>query len=200
MKTLLYLSSSLNGEAGESSKLAQYYLSTLENNGQNIELIQRELNSQPIPHLNANSFTGFQLAETERNQEQQAAAALSEQLIDELRRADELVIAMPLYNLGIPSTFKAWIDHVARAGHTFQYTSNGPQGLLKDKPVTIVAARGGSYANTPLDTQSEYLRHIFALMGLHDLRFIYAENLARGGDMAEQSRQDARQQIEQQVA
>ena len=91
-----------------------------------------------------------------------------------------LVIGMPMYNFGVPSTFKAWVDRLARAGVTFKYTENGPVGLLADKKVVVLAARGGQYVGTAKDTQTTYLKDFFAFVGLTDVEFVYAEGLAMG--------------------
>ena len=100
-----------------------------------------------------------------------------------------------MYNLGIPSTLKAWIDRVARAGKTFQYTANGPEGLIKDMKAYLVFARGGQYRGTPVDTQTGYLQGILGLMGISDIETVYAEKLAMGETEREQSISNARRQI-----
>ena len=76
------------------------------------------------------------------------------------------MVGLPMYNFGIPSQLKSWIDHVARAGITFRYTENGPQGLLEDKPVTVLAARGGLYAGTDNDTVTPYIKLFFGFVGI----------------------------------
>ncbi|HQY47645.1 MAG TPA: NAD(P)H-dependent oxidoreductase, partial [Usitatibacteraceae bacterium] len=91
-----------------------------------------------------------------------------------------IVIGLPMYNFGIPSTLKAYFDHVARAGVTFKYTEKGPVGLLGGKRAVILAARGGLYAGTPMDTQSAYVRDFLRFVGIDDVRFVYAEGLAMG--------------------
>jgi FMN-dependent NADH-azoreductase len=96
-----------------------------------------------------------------------------------------VIIGMPMYNFGVPSTFKAWIDRVARAGITFKYTETGPQGLLTNKKVYVLAARGGKYAGTPKDSQSQYLKDVLGFIGLNDIKFVYVEGLAMGGDAAQ---------------
>jgi FMN-dependent NADH-azoreductase len=113
----------------------------------------------------------------QRSQEQTDLATISDDLIEELKNSDTIVVAMPMYNFGVPSTFKAWVDRVARAGITFQYTENGPAGLLKDKTVIVVASRGGIYAGTQKDSQTQYLKDVFSFMGMEDITFIYAEGL-----------------------
>ena len=99
-------------------------------------------------------------------------------MIDELKRADVIVLGLPMYNFGVPSTLKAYFDHVARAGVTFRYTETGPVGLLTGKKVYVFAARGGLYAGTPRDTQTQYVRDFLAFLGMDDVEFIYAEGLA----------------------
>jgi len=90
------------------------------------------------------------------------------------------VLGLPLYNFGVPSGLKAYIDHIARAGSTFKYTETGPVGLLTGKKAVIFAARGGKYVGTPADTQSEYIRGFLAFIGITDVEFVYAEGLAMG--------------------
>jgi len=102
----------------------------------------------------------------------------SDALIDELRRADAIVLGLPMYNFGLPSTLKAYFDHVARAGVTFRYTEKGAVGLLTGKKVYVFSARGGLYAGTSRDTQTPYVRDILAFLGMDDIEFIYAEGLA----------------------
>jgi FMN-dependent NADH-azoreductase len=85
-----------------------------------------------------------------------------------------------MYNLGIPSTLKAWIDHVARAGITFRYTANGPQGLLAGKQAYVFATRGGRYAGTAFDTQTDFIRNFLGFIGITVVEFVYAEGLNMG--------------------
>jgi FMN-dependent NADH-azoreductase len=83
-----------------------------------------------------------------------------------------------MYNFGVPSQLKAYFDHIARAGVTFKYTEKGPVGLLSGKKVYVFAARGGLYARTPLDTQTNYVRDFLRFLGMTDVEFVYAEGLA----------------------
>ena len=200
MKTILQINSSLNGDQGQSSKMANDFVDQLQANSNASQLIRRDLHAAPIPHLDGQRFAAFTTPAAERNAAQQAVVAESDALINELRDADIIVLGMPLYNLGVPSTFKAYIDHVARAGETFRYTANGPEGLLQDKKVYIFAARGGKYEGTAMDTQSAYLRHILGLMGIKDIEFVYAEGLNMGGDVAEQALSAAQELIRKKAA
>lgn len=197
MKKLLVIQSSLFSGQGQSSQLAEAYAKRWQTRHPGAEVIQRDLAVTPIPHLTAETFQGFGLAPEERNATQQAAAELSDELIAELQAADEIVIALPMYNFSLPSTFKAWMDHVARVGVTFKYTDTGPVGLLAKRPVTVFAARGGQYSGTPKDTQTPLIETFFGFIGLAAPRFVYAEGLALGPDSAEQALSQAREQLEQ---
>ncbi len=200
MKTILQINSSLFGEQGQSSKMANDFVAQLQANSDATQLLRRDLHADPLPHLDGQRFAAFTTPAAERDTAQQAVVAESDTLINELRDADIIVLGMPLYNLGVPSTFKAYIDHVARAGETFRYTANGPEGLLENKKVYIFAARGGKYEGTAMDTQSAYLRHILGLMGIKDIEFVYAEGLNMGGDVAEQALVAAQDLIRQKAA
>jgi FMN-dependent NADH-azoreductase len=107
---------------------------------------------------------------------------------------------VPMYNFGVPAQLKNWIDAIARARVTFQYTDQGPEGLLKDKKVYVALTRGGQYRNTPADTQVPYLQTIFSFLGLTDVQFVYAEGLAMGPEAEQQALASAQTQIEDAIA
>lgn len=176
MKNVLVINSSLNGEQGNSTILSKELLSSLISKV-GVNIIERDLYQQILPHLTQQEMTAWMTPANERTDEQNQLASVSDTLIEELKSSDTLIIGMPMYNFGIPSVFKAWIDRIARAGITFKYTEQGPVGLITGKKVIIVAARGGMYAGTPKDSQSQYLKDVFAFMGLTDVEFIYAEGL-----------------------
>jgi FMN-dependent NADH-azoreductase len=131
-----------------------------------------------VPHLNGERFGAFIAKPEERTDAQHAVVAYSDALIDELKRADIVVLGLPMYNFGVPSQLKAYFDHIARAGVTFKYTATGPVGLLTGKKVYVFATRGGLYAGSPLDTQTGYVRDFLGFLGMNDVQFIYAEGLA----------------------
>ena len=180
MKTLLQINTSLFSNQGQSSLLANRFVANWQNDHVDGRVIVRDLATAPIPHLDGERFTAFLSQPETRTTEQQTIVDFSDQLINELKAADVLVLGLPLYNFGVPSVFKAYIDHIARAGSTFQYTAQGPVGLLTGKKAVIFAARGGKYAGTPLDTQSDYIRGFLAFIGITDVEFVYAEGLAMG--------------------
>ncbi len=181
MTQVLHLSSSIFGENSKSNRLAATFVDRLQAQGAGVNVTRRDLAADAVPHLSGAAFQAFSTPAEDRTPEQQQLTALSDALVEELQRSDTIVLGLPMYNFGIPSSLKAWIDHVARAGLTFQYTANGPQGLLTGKKLYVFATRGGQYLGTSLDTQSQYIRDFFAFLGVQDVEFIYAENLARPG-------------------
>jgi FMN-dependent NADH-azoreductase len=186
MHTILQINSSLFGEAGQSSKLAAEFAASLAAST-GARLVVRDLARNPVPHLTAERFTALTTPVAERSLDQQRHAAESDALIEELRAADTVVLGLPMYNFGVPSTLKAYFDHLARAGVTFRYTAEGPVGLLTGKRVYVFATRGGRHAGTATDMQSAFVRQFLGFIGLRDVEFVYAEGLALGLEQREQA-------------
>src|SRR5882672_5705111 len=180
MTTLLQIHSSLFGDTGQSSRLSDRFVELRRQAEPRLALIRRDLARDPVPHLTAASFQAFLKPAADRTPDEQAAADYSDGLIGELKRADVIVLGLPMYNFGVPSSVRAYFDHVARAGVTFRYTSAGPEGLLKGKQFIVFATRGGKYAGTPADTQTGYVKQFFRFLGIEDVSFVYAEGLAHG--------------------
>ena len=179
MTTLLQIKASISHDQGLSSQLANDFVAAYRKSHPHAKVLVREVASaEPVPHLNGERFGAFITKPEERTDLQHAVVAYSDALIDELQRADIIVIGLPMYNFGVPSQLKAYFDHIARAGVTFRYTATGPVGLLTGKKVYVFAARGGLYAGTSLDTQTGYVRDFLAFLGMQDVQFVYAEGLA----------------------
>ena len=179
MTTLLQIKASISHDQGLSSRLANNFVAAYRTGHPDAKVLVREVASaEPVPHLNGERFGAFITKPEERTDAQHAVVAYSDALIDELKRADIVVIGLPMYNFGVPSQLKAYFDHIARAGVTFKYTATGPVGLLTGKKVYVFAARGGLYAGSPLDTQTGYVRDFLAFLGMKDVQFVYAEGLA----------------------
>src|SRR5256885_6710923 len=178
MKTLLQIKSSTFPDGGQSSRLTERFIAAWRESNPHGRVIVRDLALEPVPHLDAARFGAFLANPGERSAAQQAVIEHSDALIDELRRADVIVLGLPMYNFGLPSTLKAYFDHVARAGITFRYTEKGAVGLLKGENVYVFSARGGLYAGTSRDTQTPYVRDILSFLGMDDIEYIYAEGLA----------------------
>ena len=199
MKTLLQIQTSLFESQGQSSRLAQRFTREWQAANPGGEVIVRDIGREPVPHLTAERFQAFLAKPDERTAEQQAVAGFSDTLIDELRRADVIVLGLPMYNFGIPSSLKAYFDHIARAGVTFRYTEKGAEGLLKGKKAYVFAARGGIYAGTPLDTQTAYARDFLRFIGIGEVEFVYAEGLSMGDAPREKALAAANRAIERLV-
>ena len=175
---ILQINSSIFSGAGQSTGLADQFVARLQAQNPGARLTVRDLAGDPVPHLDAARFGAFLAKPEDRTPAQQAVVTYSDVLIDELKRADVVVLGLPLYNFGLPSTLKAYFDHVGRVGATFRYTEKGPVGLLTGKKVFVFAARGGFYAGTPNDSQTPYIRAFLSFLGMSDIEFVYAEGLA----------------------
>lgn len=176
--TILQVNTSLNAARGVSTQLASELVAELRASNPDADVIVRDLARDPVPHLDAERFGAFTATPGTRSAAQRAVLRDSDMLIAELRRADVVVLGLPMYNFGVPSQLKAWFDHIARAGVTFKYTDRGSEGLLRGKKAYVLAARGGRYAGTPADTQTAYVRRFLAFLGITDVEFVYAEGLA----------------------
>ena len=180
MTKLLQINTSLFSSAGQSSRLADEFVAQWRAENPQGEVRVRDLAKDPVPHLTAERFQAFLAKPEERTAAQQADAGISDALVEELKSADTIVIGLPMYNFGVPSTLKAYFDHVARAGITFRYTEKGPQGLLGGKQVYVFSTRGGIHAGTPRDSETAYVRDFLAFLGITEVEFIFAEGLAMG--------------------
>lgn len=200
MKTLLQINASMFAGNGQSSQLANQFVTAWKLRNPGGRVIVRELAEDPVPHLDGARFSAFLAAPEARTPEQQAIVAYSDALVEEIKAADTIVIGLPLYNFGVPSQLKAYFDHIARAGVTFKYTDKGPVGLIADKPVVVFAARGGRYAGTPMDTQTGFVRDFLRFIGLANVEFVYAEGLAMGDESKTAALSAARDRLERLAA
>jgi len=193
MKTLLQLNTSLFSAGGQSTQLANAFVEEWQRNHPDARVIIRDLANEPVPHLNATRLQAFMTPAEQRSVEQQAIVVYSDALIAELKNADVVVLGLPLYNFGIPSALQAYFDHLARAGVTFNYTANGPVGIMQGKRVLVFATRGGKYAGTQQDSATTQVRAFLNLLGMQDVGFVYAEGLNIDADTRAQGLTAARQ-------
>ena len=202
MNNILILDSAATGESSVSRRLTRAAAEALVARDPDAHIILRDVGSNPIPHLTAETVPAIRagIVETEAARE---ALELSDALIAELKAADLIVSGAPMYNFGMPSTLKAWFDHVLRARITFQYSEAGPEGLLKGKKAIVVEARAGLYSEGPaasMDSQEPHIRTLLGFMGIDDVTFVRAEKLAFGPEAAEAAIGGALGQIEQELA
>ena len=170
MQKILVINSSVRQENSNSRQLVAKIIHRLQNSSETACVTHRDLAQDPLPHFDAASLAGFSDPSTEQ---EHAAAELSDTLIAELKGSDTVVIGLPVYNFSIPSTLKAWIDNVARAGVTFSYSEKGPEGFITGKKVYIVTARGGGR----VDHIEMQLKETLAMMGMTDVTFVHAASL-----------------------
>jgi FMN-dependent NADH-azoreductase len=195
MTTILQLNSAARSQGAQSTLLANELTTKLQQSNADAKVVVRDLLANALPHLDESVLGAFFTPAENRTAEQAAIVAKSDALIAELQAADVIVIGAPMYNFGISSQLKAYFDWISRAGVTFRYTENGPEGLVKGKKVFVVAARGGKYAGTANDSHTPYLKTFLGFLGMTDVSFIYAEGLNMGPDSANAALAGAREAI-----
>ncbi len=147
------------------------------------DVIRRDLKNA-LPQINEDWVGANFTPADQRDNVQRDTLALSDELVDELQRADTIVIGVPVYNFGVPTALKAWIDLVARAGLTFQYTADGPVGLLEGKRAILAVATGGTPVGSDIDFATGYLRHVLGFIGIADVEVIAADRVMAQGEEA----------------
>ena len=203
MKNILLIESSPRGGDSYSHQAARSIVNELQTRNPGSGIVVRDLGQNPPPHVGMAFIGGMYAAPEQRTPDQARSLALSDALIDELFAADTIVIASPMHNLGVPSTLKAWIDHISRAGRTFSYGANGPQGLLKDKHAIVVLASGGVYSEghmKALDFAEPYLRTALGFLGITDVDVVRVAGVAISAIGPEKALATANSQSKQLVA
>ena len=195
-KNILRIDASASINTSNSKKIGNELINKLESLYPAAQVKQRDLN-QDISFIDeawvAANFTPLD----QRSLVQRQRLAFSDELIDEIKQADHIVLTTPMYNFSIPATLKSWIDLICRAGVTFQYTADGPIGLIKDKRLDIVITTGGVPLQSPVDFVSDYLKQVFRFIGIEDINIIAADQMNIDADT---SYRNALDQIEQSYA
>lgn len=194
---ILQINASARREAAGavSTRLANELVAGLRATNPDAALTVRDLAATPHPLLDEAALGALFTPAEQRTPEQAARVALDDALIAQIQAADVVVLGVPTYNFGVSAQLKNWIDAISRARVTFQYTANGPEGLLKGKRVYAVLTRGGIYKDTPADTVAPYLKNVLGFLGMTDVQFIYAEGLAMGPDAEQAALAGARARI-----
>lgn len=179
MTHILRVESSIKGEASVSRKLTDRIVARLTAADPDATVTLRDL-STGVPHIDGDWIGAVYTPAEARSPEQADRAAYSDTLLAEVRAADTLVIALPVYNFGVPAPLKGWIDHLARKGETFQYTEAGPEGLLKGKRAIVALSSDGTRIGSEIDFASGYVRHMLGFFGITDVDFIAADQMVFG--------------------
>ncbi|WP_149193401.1 FMN-dependent NADH-azoreductase [Luteimonas suaedae] len=182
---LLHIDSSVSGAGSITRALTAAIVAPWHDCPESTRVVYRDLDAAPIAHLHGAALAG----------KDSAAAAEAENALQEFLDADVIVLGAPMYNFGIPSTLKAWIDRIAVAGKTFRYTSEGPEGLAGGKRVIVAVGSGGQHAGAPSDFIEPYLRLVFGFLGINDIHFVRAEGVALSAQHREQALAAARASI-----
>lgn len=194
MSTLLKIQSSLFNEQGQSSILANRFAERWLERHPGGKILNRDLARDPLPHLDLPSFKAFQTSPGERTAAQQRIVERSDRLIEELKSADTIVLATPMYNFSVPSVLHAYFDHIARAGVTFRYTADGSEGLIKGKKAHVFVTRGGIYGGD--HSQTEFVQQFLGFIGITDVEVTLAEGLAMGDSTRTEALEGAEKAIE----
>jgi len=182
MSNILYITASIRSDAESVSRqLGQRVVDSLAAQGGKV--VTRDLAANDIPHLTAERFAANLTPAGERTPEQAELAAYADALIAELQAADTIVIASPVYNFAAPATLKLWADMVARAGTTFRYTANGPEGLLTGKKAYLAIASGGTPVGADFDFMTRWLTFFLGFLGITDVAMVAADGImGEGGE------------------
>jgi len=200
MSKVLVLKSSILAGYSQSGQLADHLVSEWKAAHPGDEVTVRDLAANPVPVLDGELVGALRPSGAELSARQQEALDLSNELIAELQAHDTVIITAPMYNFNIPTQLKNYFDLVARAGITFRYTENGPEGLVKGKKVVVLSSRGGIHKDTPSDLLTPYLTLFLGFLGMSDVQFVFAEGIGYGPEVAEKAANDAKDVISKIVA
>lgn len=181
MKNILVVKSSISGAQSHSNQLADAIVERIQSRNKDSQTTIRDVASDHAPHIDLATFTTFRTPVDQWTAEDNRRAQYSEQVIAELNEAEIIVIAIPMYQFSIPSQLKTWLDNASRAGKTFSYSANGPQGLLKNKKVYLAISSGGVYSQGPMaavDFTESYMRAVLGFFGLTDITTFRVEGTA----------------------
>ena len=185
---ILHLDSSVTGPNSVSRPLTAAAAEQLKSANPGAEYIYRDLVKNSLRHYTA-VLRSHGADAPETTPEQKAELATGKEILDEFMSADTVLIGAPMYNFGIPSQLKAWVDLICVAGTTFKYGATGPEGLCGGKKVVIISTRGGLYGPDspfePFDHQEKYLKDLFTFLAITDVTVITAEGVAYGPEKAE---------------
>ena len=175
MANILNIKTSISEENSVSNMMSKAVIDRLLKKDPSSKVVVRNLAADPIPHMELQHFNAFNIMDEERTPTQKEVSRFSDEAVKEIQEADIIVIGVPFYNFSIPSTLKAWIDHISIAGKTFTYTDGVLKGLLENKKVYLNFAVGGIYDNGIVENMERYLTTFFAFVGITDVKVFKTE-------------------------
>ena len=195
MSKVLVITASPRGERSVSRSLTTHFAQLWAQHHPKETVLLRDVGHHPVPHVTEPWVLGAFAPAEAQTPESKAAIAISDQLVEEFLSADKYIFGVPMYNLNIPSTFKAYIDQIVRAGKTFAVGPNGYEGLVKGKKALFITSSGGAFpTGSPMaayNFQEPYLKAIFGFIGVTDVQFVTADSMNQGDDAAKASREKA---------
>ena len=200
MSKVLVLKSSILANYSQSNQLADYFVAKWKAQHSGDEITVRDLAANPVPVLDGELVGAMRPSDATLTARQQEALTLSDELIAELQAHDVIVINAPMYNFNIPTQLKTYFDLIARAGVTFRYTEQGPEGLVTGKRVIVLTSRGGVHKDSPSDLLVPYLNLFLGFIGITDINYVFAEGIAYGPEVASKAQSDAKVAIDTLVA
>jgi FMN-dependent NADH-azoreductase len=192
---ILQINSSARSSGSESTRMSDKLVAGLVANNPGASVVRRDLASHPHPMIDEATLGALFTPADQRSAEQSARVAIDDALIAQVQAADVIVIGAPMYNFGITIQLKAFFDAIARAGVTFRYGANGPEGMLTGKKVYVNLARGGVHRNGASDTQVPYLGTYLGFLGMSDVTYLYSEGMGMGPEAVAQGQAQADAQI-----
>ncbi len=196
MKEILFIQSSINGANSQTKRMLNYFEHCWIKNQKNTLIIKRDLVKTPLPIMDEEIFSAYYSTPLiQQSEKQKKAIEISNELIDEIKRSELIVITAPMYNLSISSQLKNYFDLIIRAGLTFSYINNERVGLLKNKKALILTSQGGLKYNDNIDYINNYLRDILNFIGIEDSTFIGVEGVAMNPDNIELEHDNAETKI-----
>ena len=202
MAHILHIDSSPRGDRSHSRKLSHEFITGWKTAHPEDTLSYRDIGRNPVPHVDEPWIAGAYSPPEAHTPELSQALKISDELVDEFIAADRYVFGVPMYNFSVPSTFKAYIDQIARVNRTFAVSEQGYQGLVNGKKMLVITASGGSrqrLSAAGYDFQEPFLRAVFGFVGVTDITFIHADNLSGGDGAAEQSISEVRTALQSAV-
>ncbi|MDY0972524.1 FMN-dependent NADH-azoreductase [Siccibacter turicensis] len=200
MSKVLVLKSSILAGYSQSGQLSDYFVDQWREKHGADEITVRDLAANPVPVLDGELVGALRPSDAPLTPRQQEALSLSDELIAELKAHDVIVIAAPMYNFNIPTQLKNYFDLIARAGVTFRYTENGPEGLVTGKRAVVISSRGGIHKDAPSDLVTPYMSLFLGFIGITDVNVVLAEGIAYGPEVAAKANADAKAAIDALIA
>ena len=182
MMNLLRIDASASGDKSVTRQLTEKIQKVQEDRHGDLNVTQIDLNEMELPFLSPDMIASYFTPEEKRSDDQKGIIKISDEIVSEWKKADIIILGVPMYNFGLPGKLKTYFDQLARVGETFHYGESGPVGHLKGKKVYIGVATGGTPIGSPYDHVTPYLKTFLAFLGMEELSIV---SIDKRGDINE---------------